>query len=77
MLKYPYFVSAFWGLFFVDIKFLIQFVHLININKYQNDEGKNGTLLGKPESQLVAPDPYLVKWHGQNDSKAKRNKKPN
>jgi hypothetical protein len=63
-------------IFLSDIELLIKAVHLPHVNKDQNDKDVNGSLLGKPETQLEAEEVELIEEVDDQDAKDERNQEP-
>jgi len=60
----------------VDTKLTVQFIHLPGIEEYQHDEGKNGTLLGKPETERVATEYDIVQQWSKQNAETERDDEP-
>jgi len=61
---------------FVHSVFMIEFVHLIYIDKNKNDEAKNGTLLRHPETKFKTKKTEVVENIDEQDRHSKRNQEP-
>jgi hypothetical protein len=60
----------------VNVEFTIKFIHFGGIEKDQADEDVDGTLLRKPEAQLVAPKGDGIEGFKQQDAETERDNKP-
>jgi hypothetical protein len=64
------------SLIFVNVEFAIDFTHLFRVVENQRNKHVNRTLLGKPESQWVAPQLDVIQHFDKQDAGAERNQKP-
>jgi hypothetical protein len=60
----------------VHTEFMIEPVHLIDIDKDKNDETKNRTLLRHPETEFESKKTNAVQNIDKQDRHSKRNQKP-
>ena len=63
-------------LLIINTKFPINHLHAPGINKDQGHKHIDGTLLGKPEAEFKAKEGKLIKSVNQQNTAAKRNRKP-
>ncbi len=64
-------------LFLINVEFFVQSIHQPDIHKNKDDKDEDRSLLSKPETQLKATYPDLVKDINQQDAESERGDEPN
>jgi len=58
------------------MEFAVQTIHQEDIDKDNDDKDVNGALVGKPETELEAPQMKLIEEVNEEDGASERGKKP-